>query len=230
MAEWQNGYAEDCKSLDVGSIPASASLSLMDSSLKNIIKTMSKLPGLGPRSAQRAVLFILKDEKKLLNQLISDLSEVKNSVHKCSICGNLDCGEICSICNDTKRDFAQLCIVENVSDLWAIERANFFKGKYHVLGGTLSAIDGVGPSQLNTNHLIDRIVKENITEVIFALSATIEGQTTVYYISDMLSNLNIKISSLAQGVPIGGELNYLDDGTLSTAFLDRRLLKTDKAA
>jgi recombination protein RecR len=194
----------------------------MESPLQKAIKTMSQLPGLGPRSAQRAVLFALKNDGLCLNQLISDLISARDSVKRCSICANLDCGEICSICLDQKRESHQLCIVENVSDLWAIERSHFFKGKYHVLGGALSAIEGVNPAKLNTQTLSNRIEIEEITEIIIALSATIEGQTTTYYIADLLSGKNLKISALALGIPMGGELNYLDDGTISAAFLDRR--------
>lgn len=195
---------------------------MADTPLQNLIRTLSKFPGLGPRSAQRGVLYLLKNDGSALSQLLNDLVCVKQAVQRCKNCGNLDHQNPCSICMDVKRDATQLCIVENVSDLWAIEHARFFKGHYHVLGGSLSAIDGVGPAQLNTSTLVNRIHTEKITEVIIALSATIEGQTTTYYISDLLASLDIKMYSLAQGVPFGGELNYLDEGTLSAAFLDKR--------
>lgn len=183
---------------------------------------MAQLPGFGPRSAQRAMLFALKNEGFFLDQLISNLESVRKNIKKCQICGNFSCSDICSVCLDPKRTKHQLCIIESVSDLWTIERANFFNGKFHILGGILSAIDGISPNQLNTETLLNRIENEGITEVIIALSATIEGQTTMYYIAELLSGKDINVFSLAQGIPIGGELNYLDDGTLSAAFLDKR--------
>lgn len=195
----------------------------MDSPLNNLIRTLSKLPGVGPRLAQRTVLFLLKDEKVLMHQLVEDLQNVQNKIKKCEICGNLDDKFPCSICSNMKRDSSQLCIVESVSDLWALERARFFNGRYHVLGGVLSAMDNTGPEQLNIKILTQRIQKENIQEVIVALSATLEGQATLFYIVDLLSPFSIKVTSLAQGVPMGGELNYLDDATLSAAFMDRRV-------
>lgn len=206
----------------------------MSSPLDNLIKTLSKLPSLGPRSAQRAVLFLLKNDELFLKQAIKDMQEVKEKIKKCESCGNFDDVNPCKICSNQKRDVSQLCIVEDVSDLWAMERANFFRGQYHVLGGKLSAIEGVGIEQLNIDKLIERISDGVITEVIFALGATIEGQTTAYYISDLLKQFDIKVSSLAQGIPIGGELNFLDEGTISMAFMDRRALfrmeKNDKIA
>ncbi|MDR0632878.1 MAG: recombination mediator RecR [Holosporales bacterium] len=200
----------------------------MDSSLRNVIRTMARLPGLGPRSAQRAVLFAIKNENSFLEQLINDLITVRDHIRKCKHCGNLDCGDICSICLDVKRDAHQLCIVESVADLWAIERAQFFHGRYHILGCVLSAIDGVYPEHLNTKSLVARVNADRITEVIIALNATIEGQTTTYYIADVLAGLGVSVSSPAHGIPLGGEFNYLDDGTISAAFLDRREVKLSK--
>jgi recombination protein RecR len=207
----------------------------MDTTLRKAIKTLAQLPGLGPRSAQRAVLFAIKNGGSLLDQLITDLQRVRDCVKKCRVCGNLCSDEICDICGDVGRDAHVLCIVESVADLWAIERSRIFHGKYHVLDGLLSALDGVGPAQLNTQNLLRRlsVTAETegdaagvgggvVSEVVVALNATIEGQTTLYYIVELLKERNLKVSSLAHGIPIGGELNYLDDGTLSAAFLDRR--------
>lgn len=202
----------------------------MDSSLNALIRTLSRLPGVGPRLAQRTVLFLLKDGKMLLNQLISSLQAVRETIQKCEACGNLDeclIGEdgrrLCGVCADLRRDPSQLCVVETVSDLWALERAHFFNGRYHVLGGVLSAMDNVGPDQLNLRSLVQRVEKEKVQEVILAFSATLEGQATQFYIVDLLAPLEVKVTSFAQGVPMGGELNYLDDATLSAAFLDRRV-------
>lgn len=201
----------------------------MDSPLNSLIRTLSRLPGVGPRLAQRTVLFLLKDEKALLHQLITGLQAVRESIQKCEICGNLDTcsfeGEgrrLCGVCANPRRDPTQLCVVENVSDLWALERARFFNGRYHVLGGVLSAMDNVGPDQLNLRSLVRRVQDESVQEVVLALSATLEGQATQFYIVDLLAPLGVTVSSFAQGVPMGGELNYLDDATLSAAFLDRR--------
>lgn len=201
----------------------------MDSPLNDLTRTLSRLPGVGPRLAQRIVLFLLKNEKAPLDQLITQLKTVRETVDKCETCGNLDvCSpgphkqRICHICANSQRDTSQLCIVETVSDLWALERARFFNGRYHILGGALSAMDNVGPDQLNLRPLVQRIRDDSVQEVILALSATLEGQTTQFYIIDLLAPLDVTITSFAQGVPMGGELNYLDDATLSAAFLDRR--------
>ncbi|MDR1208481.1 MAG: recombination mediator RecR [Holosporales bacterium] len=192
--------------------------------INELIHSLSKMPGVGHRLAQRMTLFLLKNEKVAIAQLVGALQNVYNNVHKCKCCGNFSSAHICNICSDSKRDATQLCIVETVSDLWALERAKFFNGRYHILGGVLSAIDNVGPDKLTIHGLLERMQSGKIEEVIIALSATIEGQSTLFYLMDVLEPFHVRISSLAQGVPIGGELNYLDNATLSAAFQDRRLL------
>ncbi|GHS95003.1 recombination protein RecR [Alphaproteobacteria bacterium] len=196
----------------------------MTAPLSQLIQTFSKLPGFGPRLAQRTVLHLLKNDHILLDRLLEDLAKVKEKVQKCSLCGNFDHQNPCTLCSSPERDASQLCIVETVSDLWALERARFFSGHYHVLGGVLSAVDGVGPSQLHLKNIATRLQDEGITEIILALSATLEGQATMFYLMDFFAPFSVKISSLAQGMPMGGELNYLDDATLSTAFTGHHLL------
>lgn len=192
--------------------------------IERLIQLLARLPGLGPRSARRAVLHLLKKKDALMLPLAATLKEVGDSVHACSTCGNLDSRNPCGICTDPRRDEALLCVVESVADLWALERASVFRGRYHVLGGTLSALDGVGPSDLNVDGLIARVQNGRIKEVIIATNATVEGQTTAHYITDRLNPLNVQVSRLAHGVPVGGELDYLDDGTLGAALKARRLL------
>ncbi|WP_341913379.1 recombination mediator RecR [Ferrovibrio terrae] len=192
--------------------------------IERLIQLLARLPGLGPRSARRAVLHLLKKKDVLLVPLAATLKEVGESVHACSTCGNLDSRDPCAICTDPRRDEALLCVVESVADLWALERASVFRGRYHVLGGTLSALDGVGPTDLNVDGLIGRVQAGKIREVIIATNATVEGQTTAHYITDRLAALNVQISRLAHGVPVGGELDYLDDGTLGAALKARRPL------
>ena len=186
-----------------------------------LIELMAKLPGLGPRSARRAVLHLIRKRKSLLLPLADMLSNLSETARECLNCGNITTTELCELCSNQDRFNGELCIVEDVSDLWAMERANIFKGRYHVLGGTLSALDAVGPEELRIPKLLNRIVSEDITEVILALNATIEGQTTAHYISEQLEHL-VKVTSLAQGVPIGGELDYLDEGTIMAALKARR--------
>ncbi|WP_114283871.1 recombination mediator RecR [Candidatus Halocynthiibacter alkanivorans] len=186
-----------------------------------LITLMAKLPGLGPRSARRAVLHLISKRTHLMAPLAQSMSEVAATVRECLMCGNIGTGEICDICSDDRRANGEICIVENVSDLWAMERAMVFRGRYHVLGGTLSALDDIGPEQLRIPKLLDRITTESITEVILALNATIDGQTTAHYIADEVGE-RCMISSLAQGVPIGGELDYLDDGTITAALNARK--------
>ena len=183
---------------------------------------MARLPGLGPRSARRAVLHLIKKRGQLLNPLADAMAGVGASARECLNCGNIGTSDICGICDSEKRGTGQICVVEDVADLWAMERAGVFKGRYHVLGGTLSALDDIGPDELRIPKLRDRITSENISEVILALGATIDGQTTAHYIADELQG--VTVTSLAQGVPVGGELDYLDDGTITAALNARKSL------
>jgi recombination protein RecR len=185
-----------------------------------LIDLMARLPGLGPRSARRAVLQLLRKRNQLLLPLAEAMARVGATVRTCLNCGNLATGDICPICAAEARANGQICVVEDVSDLWAMERSGVFKGRYHVLGGTLSALDAVGPEDLRIPKLINRIETEGVTEVILALGATVDGQTTAHYIADRISG--ITVTSLAQGVPVGGELDYLDDGTITAALRARR--------
>ena len=189
--------------------------------LEKLIKKVSKLPGLGPRSSRRAVLHLLKDREKLLLPLIQDMTEVADKIKKCIECGNLDEKDICEICNNSSRNNSLICIVETVADLWALERSNVYNGKYHILGGVLSAIDGINPEQLNIASLEKRLEVGEYTEVIIAISATLDGQTTAHYIEDIIKNDKLKITKLAQGLPVGGEIEQLDAGTLFSAFKNR---------
>jgi recombination protein RecR len=189
--------------------------------LENLIELMAKLPGLGPRSARRAVLHLVKKRALALIPLSDAIQRVAETARECLNCGNVGTRDLCEICESEKRANGELCIVEDVVDLWAMERAGAFRGRYHVLGGTLSALDAIGPDELRIPKLIDRIATENVTEVILALNATVDGQTTAHYIADQLEG-RCKISSLAQGVPVGGELDYLDDGTISAALRARK--------
>lgn len=182
---------------------------------------MAKLPGLGPRSARRAVLHLIRKRALLLTPLADSLQTVAATARECLNCGNVGTSDICDICDSEKRANGILCVVEDVSDLWAMERSGVFKGRYHVLGGTLSALDAIGPDELRIPRLVDRVTSEHISEVILALNATIDGQTTAHYIADLLEN-RVTLTSLAQGVPIGGELDYLDDGTITAAMNARK--------
>ncbi len=190
--------------------------------IETLIDLMARLPGLGPRSARRAVLMLLKRRDGVMAPLAAVMAEVAASARDCVRCGNISSSEVCEICRDERRANCEICVVEDVADLWAMERGGAFKGRYHVLGGTLSALDAVGPEELRIPLLLKRIVDENVGEVILALNATVEGQTTAHYIADVLSGFEISITSLAQGVPIGGELDYLDDGTIGAALKARR--------
>lgn len=187
-----------------------------------LIELMARLPGLGPRSARRAVLHLIKKRGQLLNPLAEALIIVGQTARECLNCGNIGTSDICGICESEKRNIGQICVVEDVADLWAMERAGVFKGRYHVLGGTLSALDDIGPDELRIPKLRDRVTSEGITEVILALGATIDGQTTAHYIADELRG--VQVTSLAQGVPVGGELDYLDDGTITAALNARKSL------
>ena len=191
------------------------------SEIERLIQLLAKLPGLGPRSARRAALVLLKKRDLLLEPLAAAMQAAAAATKSCEICGNLDTVSPCAICRDSRRDPAILCVVEDVADLWALERASVFRGRYHVLGGALSALDGVTPERLNVATLLER-VKDGVDEVILAMNATVEGQTTAHYLMDMLGD--VKVTRLAHGVPVGGELDYLDEGTLSAAFKARRAL------
>ncbi len=195
---------------------------MAEQELERLVSLLAKLPGLGPRSARRAVLHLMKKRESLMQPLAAAMAEAADRVRACHVCGNLDTRDPCSICDDGRRDGRVLCVVEDVADLWALERTASFKGRYHVLGGTLSALDGVGPEDLRIPELIGRAAESEIAEVILATSATVDGQTTAHYIADRLREKGIKVSGLAHGVPVGGELDYLDDGTLSAALRDRR--------
>ena len=190
--------------------------------LDNLIALMAKLPGLGPRSARRAVLHLVKKRSLVLIPLADAMQKVGATVRECLNCGNIATADLCDICTSEKRGNGQIAVVEDVADLWAMERSNVFKGRYHVLGGTLSALDAIGPDELRIPKLIDRIKTEEISEVILALGATIDGQTTAHYIADQLPG--VTVTSLAQGVPVGGELDYLDDGTITAALNARKAL------
>lgn len=191
--------------------------------IEALIDLMARLPGLGPRSARRAVLHLIRKRALLLTPLADAMQTVAATARECLNCGNVGTGDICDICSSEKRATGELCVVEDVADLWAMERSGVFKGRYHVLGGTLSALDSVGPEELRIPRLVDRVASEHISEVILALNATVEGQTTAHYIADQLEG-QVKLTSLAQGVPIGGELDYLDDGTISAALRARKEL------
>lgn len=197
-------------------------MSVTGPEIERLIQLLSKLPGLGPRSARRAVLQLIKKKETLLSPLAAAMAEAAEKACICSVCGNVDTHDPCTICRDPRRDPSILCIVEEVGDLWALERAGVHKGRYHVLGGVLSALDGVGPNDLNIGALIERVQKGEIREVILAMNATVDGQTTAHYITDRLEGTGVAVSRLAHGVPVGGELDYLDDGTLAAAMKSRR--------
>ncbi|NDW53331.1 MULTISPECIES: recombination mediator RecR [Aliiroseovarius] len=189
--------------------------------IENLIELMAKLPGLGPRSARRAVLYLIRKRALVLTPLADAMQAVAETARECVTCGNVSTSDRCDICVSEKRATGEICVVEDVADLWAMERAGLFKGRYHVLGGTLSALDAVGPEDLGIPRLVQRVVDDNISEVILALNATVDGQTTAHYIADELEGRCL-VSSLAQGVPIGGELDYLDEGTISAALSARK--------
>jgi recombination protein RecR len=194
---------------------------MSDKYIEQLIKIMAKLPSLGSRSARRIILYLLKKRESVIPQLIQALSDVQEHIKVCEVCGNYDTVSPCSICASASRESKTLCVVQDISDLWALERGGLYKGKYHVLGGVLSAIEGVTPEDLSIDKLIFRIKEEEIAEIILALPATVDGQITMHYISSLLKSENIKISTLAQGIPVGGELDYMDDGTIKLA-LDMR--------
>lgn len=193
--------------------------------IDRLIQALAKLPGLGPRSARRAVLYLLKRRETVLEPLIRAMRAAADGVAACSVCGNLDSIDPCSVCRDTERDPAVICIIEDVADLWALERSGCFRGRYHILGGVLSALDGVGPDDLGVARLVARASAPEVREVILALSFTVDGQATAFYLADALASAGVTISGIAHGVPLGGELHYLDDATLATALTARRGLK-----
>lgn len=190
--------------------------------IERLIQLLAKLPGLGPRSARRVALHLLKKREALMGPLADALSDAADKITACSTCGNLDVSDPCAICAAPDRDPSVICVVETVGDIWALERAAAFKGRYQVLGGVLSPLDGIRPEDLNIGQLLDRAAAPEITEIVLALNATVDGQTTAHYLSDRLEKLDVTITSLARGVPVGGELDYLDDGTLAAAFKSRR--------
>lgn len=195
---------------------------MAENEIERLIRLLAKLPGLGPRSARRAALELLKRREALMVPLASALSDAAENVETCQVCGNVDLRDPCAVCADPGRDGSLICVVEDVADLWALERTSSFRGLYHVLGGTLSALDGVGPDDLAIPKLAERVEGDEVAEVILALSATVDGQTTAHYIAERLEKARVTVSGIAHGVPVGGELDYLDDGTLSQALKARR--------
>jgi recombination protein RecR len=192
--------------------------------IERLVQLLSRLPGLGPRSARRAALVLIKKKESLLQPLAAALEEAGRVIKSCTTCGNLDTSDPCGVCTDAKRDPALICAVEDVADLWALERAGVFRGRYHVLGGTLSALDGRGPDQLSIGALVERVKAGGVREVVLGLNATVEGQTTAHYVTDLIAPLGVSVTRLAHGVPVGGELDYLDEGTLAAAFAARRAM------
>lgn len=190
--------------------------------IERLTQALARLPGLGPRSARRAVLYLLKKREGALVPLLEALAQVNENLSTCGVCGNVDTTDPCGICRDVRRDGRMLCVVEDVPDLWALERSRLFPGKFHVLGGRLSALEGVRPEDLNIASLMDRIAQGGIDEVVLAMNATLEGQTTAHYIAEKLESAPVRITQLAHGLPVGGELDYLDDGTLAQALRARR--------
>ncbi len=189
--------------------------------IERLIQLLARLPGLGPRSARRAALHLIRKREELLGPLAEALARAKESIRTCSRCGNVDTVDPCSVCRDPRRDPAVLVVVETVGDLWALERAAALRARYHVLGGTLSPLDGVGPDDLNLATLPGRLEEDGVTEVILAVNATVDGQTTAHYVMDLIAHLGVRTTRLAHGVPVGGELDYLDEGTLSAALRSR---------
>ncbi|MBQ8750901.1 MAG: recombination protein RecR [Alphaproteobacteria bacterium] len=197
---------------------------MSDGYIEQLIKIISKLPSLGTRSARRIVLYMLKKRESVIPQLITALQNVYDNIKVCEVCGNYDTISPCSICTSTQREKHFLCVVQDINDLWALERGGLYKGQYHILGGVLSAIEGITPDDLSIDKLLARIDDENITEIILALPATVDGQITMHYISSLLKDKNIKITTLAQGIPVGAELDYMDDGTIKLALDMRKIL------
>jgi recombination protein RecR len=195
--------------------------SIVGGEIERLIQLLAKLPGLGPRSARRAALHLIKRREALMQPLAKALAEAEAAVSVCGVCGNVDSRNPCTICADPRRDSSTLVVVEDVGDLWALERAMATRGRYHVLGGVLSPLDGIGPDDLNIASLVARVRAGGVSEVVLAMNATVEGQTTAHYITDRLAGAGVKLTRLAHGVPVGGELDYLDDGTLAAAMKSR---------
>jgi len=191
--------------------------------IEKLIQLLARLPGLGPRSARRAALFLIKKREQVMTPLTNALQTALEKIVVCKTCGNIDTHDPCTVCTDTRRDQSILVVVADVADLWALERAHAVNGRYHVLGGTLSPLDGVGPQDLSIEALVKRAHEPEVSEVILALNATVDGQTTAHYITELLADANVKVTRLAHGVPVGGELDYLDEGTLSAAMKQRTL-------
>lgn len=189
--------------------------------IERLIQLLAKVPGLGPRSARRAALHLIKKKEQLLSPLAAAMGEAVDKVRVCSTCGNVDTADPCMVCTDPRRDGATIIVVEDVSDLWALERSTAMNARYHVLGGTLSPLDGVGPDDLSIGKLVDRVAAGGVAEVILAVNATVEGQTTAHYVTDRLAGLGVRVTRLAHGVPVGGELDYLDEGTIAAALKSR---------
>ncbi|TKT74981.1 recombination mediator RecR [Aquamicrobium sp. LC103] len=189
--------------------------------IERLIQLLAKVPGLGPRSARRAALHLIKKKEQLLVPLAGAMGEAVDKVRVCSTCGNVDTSDPCIVCTDPRRDDSTIIVVEDVADLWALERASAMNARYHVLGGTLSPLDGIRPEDLNIRALIARVAEGGVSEVILAVNATVEGQTTAHYITDQLSSMDVRVTRLAHGVPVGGELDYLDEGTLAAALKSR---------
>lgn len=197
---------------------------MIGSEIDRLIQALSRLPGFGPRSARRVALHLIKKREQVMEPLVAAMAAASAAIRTCSVCGNLDTADPCAICTDHSRDRSQICVVEDVGDLWALERTGAFRGYYHVLGGTLSALEGVGPDDLAVPGLLRRVADGAVREVILALNATVGGQTTAHYLSDRLAGSPVTLSRLAHGVPVGGELDYLDDGTLTAALRARRAI------
>lgn len=195
---------------------------MIGTEIEHLMKMIARLPGLGPRSARRVALHLLKNRESLMLPLAQGLTKAADVIEECPECHNLDTTMPCAICASPARDASLLCVVEDIADLWAIEKTGSYKGYYHVLGGTLSALDGIGPDDLSIPHLLERAREDRVREVIVALNATIDGQTTAHYIADCLGSCNVSVTQLAHGVPIGGQIDYLDDGTLATALKSRK--------
>lgn len=192
--------------------------------IEQLIQLLARMPGLGPRSARRAALHLIKKKDQLMTPLAAAITQARDRVGVCGTCGGVDTIDPCTICGDPRRDPSLICVVEEVADLWALERASVIKGRYHVLGGTLSPLDGISPEDLNITALIDRARSDEVSEVLLALNATVEGQSTAHYLMDQLEECGVTISQLAHGVPVGGELDYLDEGTLAAAIKARKTL------